>query len=133
MGTKFFDLGSFRQGIENNIVIFEISAPECASLQNFAKIQKYLNLGPKMPYSVSLGRTLRKPLPYLKSAPSNLCNYKILWRSKNVKLGNKNALFGYFSASILKYYYHSRNQHLKFLIHGCLIHTVNFGIRFTFS
>ena len=42
-----------------------------------------------------------------------------------------NALFGYFSARILKDYYHSRNQHLKFLIHECLIHTVNFGIRFT--
>ena len=132
MGTKFFDLGSFRQVIENNINIFEISTPECASLQNFAKIQKYLNLEQKIPYLVSLGRTLRKPLPYLKPAPSNLCNYKILWRSKNAKFGNKNALFGYFWVRVLRDYYHSRNQHLRFLIHECLIHTVNFSIRSTF-
>ena len=44
------DLCVFGLEFENNIVIFEISILECVYLQNFAKKQKCLNLGPKMPY-----------------------------------------------------------------------------------
>ena len=41
---------------ENNIVIFEISTVEFVCLQNFAKKQKCLNLGSKMPYLGIFGR-----------------------------------------------------------------------------
>ena len=44
------DLGIFGLEYENNIVIFEINTLELVLLQNFAEKQKYLNLGPKMPY-----------------------------------------------------------------------------------
>ena len=39
-----------------------------------------------MPYLVSLGGTLRKPLPYLKSAPSNFCNYKIFLKKQKCQI-----------------------------------------------
>ena len=39
---------------------------------------------------------LKKLLPYLKSAPSNLSNYKILWKMIMLTFGIKNALFWYF-------------------------------------
>ena len=45
-------LGSFGLEFENNIVKFEISTLEFVYLQNFAKKQKYLNLGLKL---LSLG------------------------------------------------------------------------------
>ena len=38
----------------SNFIIFEISALEFVRLQNFAKKQKCLNFGPKMPYWVFL-------------------------------------------------------------------------------
>ena len=43
-------LAIFGLEFENNIVIFEISTLVFAKLQTFAEKQKYLNLGPKMPY-----------------------------------------------------------------------------------
>ena len=43
-------LGIFGLEFENNIVIFEISTLEFVKLQNFAKKQKCLNLGPKIPH-----------------------------------------------------------------------------------
>ena len=45
-----FCLSTFGLESENNVVIFEISTLEFIQLQNFAEKQKYLNLGPKMPY-----------------------------------------------------------------------------------
>ena len=51
-----------------------------------------------------LGRNLKITLLYLKSAPSNLPNCKIWWKKKMPKLVNKNALFGYFWARVLKNY-----------------------------
>ena len=53
----------------------------------------------------------KKLLPYLKSAPSNLSNCKIVRKNKNAKFGTKNALFGYFWAIILKTYCHIWNQY----------------------
>ena len=44
------DLGIFGLELENNIITFEISTLEFVYLPNFAKKQKCLNLGPKMPY-----------------------------------------------------------------------------------
>ena len=46
------DLCIFGLEFKNNIVIFEISTLEFVKLQNFAKKQKCLNLGPKTPYLV---------------------------------------------------------------------------------
>ena len=36
--------------LENTIVIFEINTLKFVHYENFTKKQKYLNLGPKMPY-----------------------------------------------------------------------------------
>ena len=44
---------------------------------------------------------LKKLLPYLKSAPSNLSNYKILWKMIMLTFGIKNALFWYFWDRVL--------------------------------
>ena len=50
-------------------------------------------------------------LLYLKSPPSNLWNCKTLQKKKKmVKIGIKNALFGYFCARFLKNYCHIWNQ-----------------------
>ena len=65
------DLCIFALESENNIVIFEISTLEFAELQTFAKKQKCLIL-------VFLGENFRKLLSYLKSAPSNMPNCKVL-------------------------------------------------------
>ena len=46
------DLGILGLTFVNNIIIFEISALKFVRLQNFAKKQKCLNFGPKMPYWV---------------------------------------------------------------------------------
>ena len=63
-------------------------------------------------------RCLLKPiLSYLKSAPSNLFNFKFSSKIKISKLGTKNALFGYFWARIFKNYCHIWNQHPR----SCLI------------
>ena len=46
------DLGNFGLELENNIVMFEISALKFVYLQILVERQKCLNLGPKMPYLV---------------------------------------------------------------------------------
>ena len=61
---------------------------------------------------VFLGQNFEKLLSYFKSAPSNLCNCKILLKNKNRQIWeNKNPLFRYFWARFLKYYCHIWNQH----------------------
>ena len=50
------DLCIFALESENNIVIFEISTLEFAELQTFAKKQKCITLGTKMPYFGIFGR-----------------------------------------------------------------------------
>ena len=66
------DLCIFGLEFENNNVIFEISSFEVVKLQNFAKKQKCLNLGPKNALFGYFGAgILKKLLSYLKSAPSN--------------------------------------------------------------
>ena len=42
--------GSFLLDFEKAIIIFKINSLESVKLQNFAKKEKCLNLGPKMPY-----------------------------------------------------------------------------------
>ena len=54
------DLCIFGLEFDNNIVIIEISALEFVYLYNFVKAQKYLNLGPKMPYLVIFGLEIEK-------------------------------------------------------------------------
>ena len=96
----------------NFIVTFEISTFKFVYLQNFTRKQKCLNLGPKMPNRVFLDWNLKTILSYLKLAPPNLPNYKISRKNKNAKIWDqkcliwvfltKNAIFGYFWATILK-------------------------------
>ena len=57
-----FCLSTFGLESENNIVIFEISTLEFIQLQNFAEKQKYLNLGPKMPYLCIFGLEFKKTI-----------------------------------------------------------------------
>ena len=59
-------------------------------------------------------RIFKKLLSYLKSAPSNLSNWKVLQKNpKMSKFGTKNALFWYFWARIWKSYCHIWNQHSR--------------------
>ena len=67
--------------------------PPICLIVKFCEKQEYLILGSKMPYLgifdqkcliwVSLGKNFKKLLSYLKSAPSNLSNCKILRKNKN--------------------------------------------------
>ena len=50
-------------------------------------------------------------MPYFKLAPSNLPNCKILGKSKMLKFGTKNVLFGCFWAGIQKQNCYTLNQH----------------------
>ena len=90
---KMSDLCIFRLEFENNMVIFEISILEFTLLKDFAEKQKYLNLLPKIPYLGIFAKNAilgyfwadvsKMLLSFLKSAPSNLSNCKILWKNKN--------------------------------------------------
>ena len=127
MEPKIPDLGIFGLEFENNIFILQISTLEFVLLQNFEEKQKCLNVGRKMLYlgtfdqkcfiwvfsnkNVSFGyfcgRILKMLLSYLKSAPSNLSNCKILQKKTKIpKFGTKNALYEYLWARILKNYCH---------------------------
>ena len=53
-------LGIFRVEFQKTFVIFEISTLEFVYLQNFAKNQKCLNLGPKIPYMGIFGIDIQK-------------------------------------------------------------------------
>ena len=75
--TKMPDLSILGQTVENNIVMFEISNLEFVKLQNFAKKQKWLHLGPKIPYLDILFWNLKTILSNFKSAPWNLSNCKV--------------------------------------------------------
>ena len=93
LGPKMPYLGIFDQKwliwvfsgtvFRKTIVIFEISTLKFVYLQNFPKKQKCLNLGPKCLIWVFLGWNLKTILSYLKPAPSNFSNCKILWKNKN--------------------------------------------------
>ena len=61
---------------------------------------------------VFLGKNFKKILSYLKSASSNLSYWKILQKkTKMLKFGTTNALFGCLWPNILKNYCHIWNQH----------------------
>ena len=73
-----FNLGSFGLEFENNIVIFEIST---LNFSNYEILQRNKNAyiwDHKCLIWVALGWNMKTILSYLKSAPSNLSNYKIL-------------------------------------------------------
>ena len=59
-----------------------------------------------MPYLVFLGWNLKTIMSYMKPAPSNFSNCKVLLKTKMPKFGPKNALFGYFWDKIIKGYCH---------------------------
>ena len=62
-GTKNALFGYFWARIKKKtIVIFEIRTLEFFNLQNFAKKQKCLNLGPKMPYLGIFGLEFQKTI-----------------------------------------------------------------------
>ena len=86
------------------IVIFQISTLKFVKLQTFMKKQNCLNFRPKMSYSVFMKQNFEKLLLYLRSTPSNLSNCKVLQKSKNPSIQEKNALF--FQARTLKRYCH---------------------------
>ena len=116
LGRKMPDLGNFGLEFENNIVIFEINTLEFVYCQNLAEKQKCLNLGPKRLYLGIFGqkcfiwvfltrnalfgyfwaRILKILLSYLKSAPSNLGNCKILRKNKNTKIWDQKCLIWVF-------------------------------------
>ena len=52
--------GYFGAGIKKNVVIFQINALEFVLLQSLVQIQKFLNLGPKMPFLGILGSNFEK-------------------------------------------------------------------------
>ena len=58
-----------------------------------------------------MGQDLKTILSYLKSAPSNLSNWKLAEKTKFPKFGTKNALFGFIWGRILKNYCHISDQH----------------------
>ena len=90
------------QNFQKTMVIFEISTPRFAYLQNLARKKKGLNLEAKMSYLGIFGKKNQKTIVYLKSAPSNLSICKSRKRIKMPKDGTKNALFGHFRARIFK-------------------------------
>ena len=111
LGPKMPCLGIFGLEFEKSIVIFQISVLEFVLLQSLVQKSSSLNLGPKMRVRVLLGWNLKIILSYLKSAPWNLSDCKISWKkTKMLKLGTKNALFGYFWTGIWKKHCHISNQ-----------------------
>ena len=98
LGLKTSDLHIL--GLENIIVIFEISIIDFALLESLVRKQNPSILDQKCVAWVILGWNLKTISSYLKSAPSNLANHKIFPKTKMTKFGTKNILFGYFWASI---------------------------------
>ena len=64
-------------------LIFQIPALKFVKLKNFKQKQKRINLPTNMPYlAIFFGRIFKRVLSYLKTAPSNLSNCKILQKYK---------------------------------------------------
>ena len=108
LGPKMPKLRIFELDFENSVVIFEICTPEFFELQNFAEKRKYLNLWPKMPYFCVFGLNF---CDIWNRHPQTCLIAKFFEKTKLLKFGTKNTLFGYFWARILKNYYHFCNQH----------------------
>ena len=108
LGPKIPKLRIFELDFENSVVIFEICTPEFFELQNFAEKRKYLNLWPKMPYFCVFGLNF---CDIWNRHPQTCLIAKFFEKTKLLKFGTKNTLFGYFWARILKNYYHFCNQH----------------------
>ena len=111
--TKNALFGHFRDSFFKKVLSYLKSAPlnlsNCKILQ---EKQKYLNIGPKMPYFIFglfLAWNFRKLLWYLKSAPSNLSNAE--FREKMKILGAKMPYLRIFRQEFSKNYCHIWNQH----------------------
>ena len=63
-------LGYVQAELWKTIALFEISSLEFTKMQNFVQNKKNFKYGTKNVLFGSLGRNLKKLLPYLKSAPS---------------------------------------------------------------
>ena len=97
----------------NILLSYVKSAPSICLIAKFREIMKI----PKFEIKNNLfryfwARIFKKLLPWLRSAPLNLSNWKILFK-KMSKFGTKNTLFGYFWARSLKSYCPISNQHLQ--------------------
>ena len=71
LGPKMLYLGLWTRILENYCHICN-QRPPIYLMAKFPTKTRILNLMPKMPYLGVLGRNFKKPLSYLKSAPSNL-------------------------------------------------------------
>ena len=72
-------------------------------------------------------------MSHLKSAPSNLCNCKILQKNKNAWNWNQKCFIWVFLCYNFKNYCHIWNQHPQICQNDSLTHTVNIGIGSAFS
>ena len=123
-------LGIFGLKFGNNIVIFEISTLKFAQLQNFKKKQKWLNLGPKMPYLGMFRINFKILLLYLKSAPSSLSSWKVSRKNKNAKFWDQKCLIWVFlgwSLKIILSYLRSAPRICLIVKFGEKIKMPNFG------
>ena len=87
MGPKMTYLGNFDQKCliwvflskisRKAIVIFEIGTVKFVYLQNFTKKQKFLNLGPKMPYLGIFVQEFSKTIAIFESSTSYLSNMSL--------------------------------------------------------
>ena len=81
-------------------------------MENFAKKQKCLNLGPEMSYLGIFGQEFTKSYFHIWIQHPQICvNAKFREKLKIPKFGIKNTLFQYFCARIFESYCHIRNQH----------------------
>ena len=74
-------------------VIFEVCTLESAK---FHANKKTFNSGPNILYLGLSGKNMKKLLPYLKSAPSNLSKRKFHSKQEKFKFWTKDALSGSF-------------------------------------
>ena len=73
---------------------------EFVRFQSLILNKNKLNLVQEIAFCVNLEELLKKLLSFLQSAPSNLSNVKFRVKQEHFELGNKNALFEYFSKMI---------------------------------
>ena len=117
----------FGEQVEKDIAIFAISA---LKVESFMQNVRNFNLGPKLPF---LDWHLKNYCHIWNQHPRICLIAKFREIAKLSKFGTKNALFGYVWARILNTIVIFEISTLIFVISESLIHTVNFGIRSTFS
>ena len=97
-------------------------------MENFAKKQKCLNLGPEMSYLGIFGQEFTKSYFHIWIQHPQICaNAKFREKLKIPKFGIKNTLFQYFCARIFAIVTFKINT-LELVKHESLTHKMNFGI-----